>query len=536
MINNRLISGALSIAAVVSLSFTGAAVTTLTAAAPAEAASTAGGQITRSEVLARAQNWVNREVRYNLTRASSTLYTDAEGAHKYGPDCSGLVSMAWHINANLGKGGNSTNDFESWSGKDYLGSLHDLKPGDAILKSGHMELFASWKNAGDHTQGAWTYSLNGGADPDGDGWQDDWAKGPTTNSRGKRGDESWSSMQNYRPIRYKNIVDDPPPQTPSAPVYQTLGDFDGDGKKDIAGIAGDGLWIHRNTSTPGNFSTSGVFISNGWRTVSKFMAGDFDNDGKDDILGFNGGDELMIWRSTSDATSFSFQAYKSLGGGWSSFDKLMPLADYDGDGKKDIAGLAGDGLWIHRNTSTPGNFSTSGVFISNGWRTVSKFINTDFDGDGKADIIGFNGGDELMMWRSTSDANSFSFSPYNSLGPTWGNMNKLLPLADYDGDGKKEISGIADDGLWIHRNTSTPGNFSTSGVFVTNGWRTVSKFIGADFDGDGKDDIIGFNGGDELMIWRSTSDANSFSFSPYKSLGTSWGNFGYKILTSAPTD
>ncbi|MEV7008792.1 GH25 family lysozyme [Streptosporangium sp. NPDC051022] len=323
---------------------------------------------------------------------------------------------------------------------------------------------------------------------------------------------------------------------PPAPVYQTLGDFDGDGKKDIAGIAGDGLWIHRNTSTPGNFSTSGVFISNGWRTVSKFMAGDFDNDGKDDILGFNGGDELMIWRSTSDATSFSFQAYKSLGGGWSSFDKLMPLADYDGDGKKDIAGLAGDGLWIHRNTSTPGNFSTSGVFISNGWRTVSKFINTDFDGDGKADIIGFNGGDELMMWRSTSDANSFSFSPYKSLGPTWGNMNKLLPLADYDGDGKKEISGIADDGLWIHRNTSTPGNFSTSGVFVTNGWRTVSKFIGADFDGDGKDDIIGFNGGDELMIWRSTSDANSFSFSPYKSLGTSWGNFGYKILTSAPTD
>ncbi|RGA07040.1 hypothetical protein DI270_000005, partial [Microbispora triticiradicis] len=101
------------------------------------------------------------------------------------------------------------------------------------------------------------------------------------------------------------------------------------------------------------------------------MAGDFDGDGKDDIIGFNGGDELLIWRSTSTATAFSF---------------LLPLADYDGDGKKDIAGVAGSDLWIHRNTSTPGDFSTAGVFVSSGWRTVSKFMAGDFDGDGKDDI------------------------------------------------------------------------------------------------------------------------------------------------------
>ncbi|MGW2147217.1 hypothetical protein ACWCOT_23150 [Nonomuraea bangladeshensis] len=205
---NRLISGTLSTMIAAALGFTAAVVTTVTTAGPAQAASTPGGQITRSEVLARAQNWVDRNVRYNLTRASNTLTTDVEGDNRYGPDCSGLVSMAWHITANSGKGGNSTDDFESWSGKRYLASLHDLLPGDAILKSGHIELFARWKNPADHSQGAWTYSLNGGADPDGDGWQDDWAKGPTANSHGRVGDESWASMQNYRPIRYNNIVDD----------------------------------------------------------------------------------------------------------------------------------------------------------------------------------------------------------------------------------------------------------------------------------------------------------------------------------------
>ncbi|WP_182879296.1 FG-GAP repeat domain-containing protein [Microbispora sp. H10949] len=532
---NRLIAGTLSMAAAASLGFAGAAVTSLTTATPAAAASVADGQITRSEVLARAQNWVDRGVKYNQSRSASSLYTDVDGGHKYGPDCSGLVSMAWHITANSGKGGNSTYDFASWSGKEYLGSLHDLKPGDAILKSSHMELFARWKDSADHTKGAWTYSLNGTGSPDGNGWEQDWAKGPTANSHGQVGDESWSSMQNFRPIRYKNIVDDtqsPPP----APQYQTLGDFDGDGKKDIAGVAGSDLWIHRNTSSPGDFSTAGVFVSTGWRTVSKFMAGDFDGDGKDDIIGFNGGDELLIWRSTSTATAFSFAPYKSLGTGWGIFTQLLPLADYDGDGKKDIAGVAGSDLWIHRNTSSPGDVSTAGVFVSTGWRTVSKFMAGDFDGDGKDDIIGFNGGDELLIWRSTSTATAFGFAPYKSLGTGWGIFTQLLPLADYDGDGKKDIAGVAGSDLWIHRNTSTPGNFSTAGVFVSTGWRTVSKFLGADFDKDGKSDIIGFNGGDELLIWRSSSTATAFGFAPYKSLGTGWSIFGNKLLTSAPTD
>ncbi|GAA0418811.1 hypothetical protein Acor_82090 [Acrocarpospora corrugata] len=60
-----------------------------------------------------------------------------------------------------------------------------------------------------------TYSLNGTGNPDGNGWEMDWAKGPTANLHGQLGTESWLSMQNYRPIRYKNIIDDPAPGTPS---------------------------------------------------------------------------------------------------------------------------------------------------------------------------------------------------------------------------------------------------------------------------------------------------------------------------------
>ncbi|SDM86128.1 hypothetical protein, partial [Nonomuraea jiangxiensis] len=188
--------------------------------APAQAESVPNGTITRAEVLSRAQNWVDRNVRYNKTRDSGTLITDVEGDNRYGPDCSGLVSMAWHMTANAGKGGNSTYDFLDSPDIIPLPSAHSLLPGDAILRGGHMELFARWKDPADHTKGAWTYSLNGTGDPDSNGWENDWAKGPAANSHGQRGEESWSSIVNdYTPVKYRRIVDEAPLPQGRVSVY-----------------------------------------------------------------------------------------------------------------------------------------------------------------------------------------------------------------------------------------------------------------------------------------------------------------------------
>ncbi|WP_204044625.1 FG-GAP repeat domain-containing protein, partial [Acrocarpospora phusangensis] len=314
---SRLISGSLGVLFATTVGLVGLT----TVATPASADSAPGGEITRSEVLSRAQNWVTRQVKYNLTRASGTLYTDVEGDNRYGPDCSGLVSMAWHITANSGKGGNSTDDFEVWSQTEFLPSLHDLKPGDAILKNGHIELFARWKNPANHTQGAWTYSLNGTGNPDSNGWQEDWAKGPIANWRGQVGDESWSSMQNYRPIRYKKIVDDPV-EAPR-PLVDSQGtrltDFDGDGKPDILGLgaSGDDLWLIPNTSSSGSPSRGqSIPLSAGWRTITKYWLADYDGDGRTDILGTQNPDKLFVWRNISTPGNPSIAPLVSLGTAW----------------------------------------------------------------------------------------------------------------------------------------------------------------------------------------------------------------------------
>ncbi|MDI1463250.1 FG-GAP-like repeat-containing protein [Catellatospora sp. KI3] len=318
-----------------------------------------------------------------------------------------------------------------------------------------------------------------------------------------------------------------------------LADFDGNGKKDVAAFnaSGDGLWIHNNTSTSGSPSIgTGQSVSTGWSSVDNAMGADFDGDGKDDIVG-RYGDTLAVWRSNSSSGTFTPFTYTALGTGFDNYSKLLPLGDFNGDGKKDVAALdlSSDGLWVHRNTSTSGSPSlAAGQKVGVDWGTVNSMMAVDFDGDGKDDIVG-RFGDNLAVWRSTSTGTTFSFA-YTSLGTGWDNYSQLLPVGDFNGDGKKDIAALnaSGDGLWIHRNTSTSGSPSlAAGQSITAGWGVVDTMMTGDYDGDGKDDIIGrYNG--TLAVWRSTSSGTTFSAFAYTGLGTGWNNYS-EFVTAAPT-
>src|SRR5687768_23597 len=67
-----------------------------TMAAPVVAqASTAGGSITRSEIIQRAHNWYTRSPQLSYNQGAEAL--DVDGQHWYRTDCSGFVSMALHL-------------------------------------------------------------------------------------------------------------------------------------------------------------------------------------------------------------------------------------------------------------------------------------------------------------------------------------------------------------------------------------------------------------------------------------------------------
>lgn len=98
-----------------------------------------GGQISRDEVIARSENWITAVVMYS----QSDFYPDPQGK-TYRQDCSGFVSMAWHLDQSL-----TTATLPSVATKI---DKADLQPGDILDEpSHHTVLFLRWADDA-HTQ------------------------------------------------------------------------------------------------------------------------------------------------------------------------------------------------------------------------------------------------------------------------------------------------------------------------------------------------------------------------------------------------
>ena len=106
------------------------------AAAPAYA-------ITRDEVLARAQTWINHPVPY-----SQVLWYPSKTTG-YRQDCSGYVSMCWNITSSGAPYSTSTPYIHDYS---YPIAAAQLKTGDVLLWAGHhVRLFVAWADSA-HTR------------------------------------------------------------------------------------------------------------------------------------------------------------------------------------------------------------------------------------------------------------------------------------------------------------------------------------------------------------------------------------------------
>jgi hypothetical protein len=125
----------------------GATVSTAALQAPAAAAPGYGGDVKRSIVINRAQDWFDRNVQYD----SGAVAWDINQGRQYRQNSSGFLSMTWKLTDNA-----TTSTLGSYS---HQINWNDLLPGDALLKPGnHVLLFDSWVNA-DTKADFWIYEL-----------------------------------------------------------------------------------------------------------------------------------------------------------------------------------------------------------------------------------------------------------------------------------------------------------------------------------------------------------------------------------------
>ncbi|WP_436773865.1 FG-GAP-like repeat-containing protein [Yinghuangia sp. YIM S09857] len=335
---------------------------------------------------------------------------------------------------------------------------------------------------------------------------------------------------------------------------QVAGDFDGDGRTDIAVLHDGGLdennanhssaWVFRGTAD-GRFGPATRVWDSGPRwtwTSSTPLAGDFDRDGKADlaVLYHVDADETVLYTFRSTGTGFEPVARAWEGNGWNA-NLLQPLvADFTGDGDLDIAllgsqGTTHDGMWLLTGTTAGfappipvGQAPTDRV-----WQRVhSRPVAGDFTGDGRADVAGWVkcGGaaqgcdgvpDELVVFVSGADG-SLTAGP--EVGGTRADALVVVPGSGSAGGYLAMLRQVAGSTALVEVSAtdgSTTLLASHPGIWSPGG----NPLLAGDFDGDGAVELGAFGGdskGGGIGLWVFSADA-FLGDGPRQAGGFVWG-------------
>lgn len=308
----------------------------------------------------------------------------------------------------------------------------------------------------------------------------------------------------------------------TASYPRTLADIDGDGKKDVIGFGIDGVWVGRSLGT--SFDVRYVLADfgqgSGWNTTRhERLVGDFTGDGREDIVGFG---NAGVYISASTPAGFGPVQFViadfGYDSGWrvESHDRL--LADVDGDGKKDIVAYGNDGVWIARSTGT-GFAAPSYVlarFGNNAGFTKTRHVRTvaDVNGDKRDDLVVF-ADDGVYTALSTGSGFAAPTRAVTGLGYTDGWRVDKHPrmLVDVNRDGKKDIVGFGDAGMYVARSNASgfgPATFEVPHFGTNQGFTSQARtprFL-ADLNGDGYVDVFGVG---PTMVWRSLGGPTGFA-------------------------
>jgi hypothetical protein len=260
--------------------------------------------------------------------------------------------------------------------------------------------------------------------------------------------------------------------------------------------------------------------------------GDIDGDGLNDLVvgegagGFSGSHKFSVFRNagvSNDITTASFFPKVSFNCNNPYSKGFVAMADFDGDGKLDVAVSNASGVAfvsVFHNTSTVGSISFDAPIDYVGYSYSDGPITAaDIDGDGRAEILAvFNNncatGDRLYIYENLSSPGNIDFAAFSTFGNVY-TCGGHITTGDLDGD--KLIDVVVEANIvTVFKNTSTPGNLTMATPFVLANNANGRPVI-ADLDNDGKADIAWPKSSTDVEIRKNIYAGGAFDATAFSS-------------------
>ncbi|WP_410568884.1 FG-GAP-like repeat-containing protein [Amycolatopsis sp. cmx-4-61] len=264
------------------------------------------------------------------------------------------------------------------------------------------------------------------------------------------------------------------------------GDFNGDGRTDFGAFydyldGGTNLFLwYANAS--GGFDSQGIKWSGAFRPLNaRFTTGDFDGDGRTDIAAAydNGSADLSVltWHATATGFDAPVTQWRTGAGNWNLAQSSWRAGDFNGDGRADLAAFYdyrdnSSNLFLWYANASGGfdaqNVKWSGAIPSG----KAQFLSGDFDGDGRTDLAAAidlgSANLTFRTWHATATGVDAPVTQWTTGPGNWNLGQSRWTTGDFDGDGRTDLLAAYDYGgsntNLFRRHANASGGFDDEGV------------------------------------------------------------------------
>jgi hypothetical protein len=271
------------------------------------------------------------------------------------------------------------------------------------------------------------------------------------------------------------------------------GDITGDGRPDLLTVTATGsLQVHSGSAPLGDNALAGyTTVSTGWQKYNKiFSPGDLNGDGRPDLLA-RSTTGLYFFAGTGKASAPYGSAVQIGGAGWSQFNQLVGVGDFNGDGIGDVVARNSAGLWLYTGsgTATP-SFSAKYQIGGTGWNQYNQIVGGDYDGNGTEDLIARSYDGTLYFYEGNGNG---TINPTRGkAGTDWGGVQLFAGGGAAPAFGKDGIFANTPGGTLYYYEATGTGKLSAKYEVGTGFDRSAIRLYHVSaLTGDGESDLIG---------------------------------------------